>query len=204
MPYPPPLHASIDDYHCSAACAKMVLEACGQRISWDELDRQLEALPTLSSWTVSVAAVLAEKIPGTKLYSRIDYQRFATEGAAYLAEYWTPQYYSAMTTVASPGFRREQRHAWLLTRSSAFENRALSDAELCKLLDSNYVISVVDIRQLEGQKGISCHAVVLYKHSQQGFHFHDPGLPAAANVTAPREAFVSAMGTAREVIVVPA
>jgi hypothetical protein len=182
----------------------MVLEVSGDSISWEALDARLEAIPGLASWTISAASVLAERIPGTKLYSHIDYRRFAGLGEAYLAEYWTPAYSQGMRKRATPGFAREQRHARRLVEAGGFQHHAISESELSAMLASNYVIGVVDIRQLEGETGQSCHAVVVYEKAAGLFYFHDPGLPAAESVAAPSNAFRCAMGTAAEVIVVPA
>lgn len=145
----------------------------------DEIDATLQFQPGLFTWTISAAALLAERIDGVAIYSALDYRRFAEEGEAYLAGYWTPDWYSNQKQYASPNFERERKAAAEVIGKARFENRQLSNDEIYQILSrGDFVIANLDHAILNSTPITFGHFVLAYGISGNNILLHDPGPPA--------------------------
>src|ERR1700674_1308517 len=205
IPIPPPLFCENlpDNLHCCQCCIRMVLAAFGQDMALDEIDAALQFQPGLFTWTISAAALLAERIDGVAIYSELDYRRFAEEGEAYLTEYWSPDWYSNQKQHASPNFERERKEATEVIHKARFENRRLSNDEIYQILSrGDLVIASLDHAILNGTPITFGHTVVAYGVSGPDVRLHDPGPPATKSRRVKWLTFIKALRAAAELVVI--
>jgi hypothetical protein len=181
----------------------MVLAAFGQDTTLEDIDSALQFQPGLFTWTISAAALLAERINGVAIYSQLNYRRFAEEGEAYLAEYWAPDWYSNQKQHASPNFERERKQAVEVLQTAKFENRRLSSDEIYQILSrGDLVITSLDHGILNSTPITFGHSVLAYGVRGPDVRLHDPGPPPTKSRRVKWLTFIKALRTAAELIVI--
>jgi hypothetical protein len=182
----------------------MVLATVGQDMTLDEIDAALQFQSGLFTWTISAAALVAERVDGVAMYSELDYRRFVGEGEAYLAGYWAPDWYSNQKQHASPNFETERKAAAEVVSKARFENRRLPSEEIYQILSrGELVIASLDHAILNSTPITFGHYVLAYGISDHNVLLHDPGPPATKSRCVDWLTFTKALRTAAELIVIP-
>ncbi|MBI2624331.1 SEC-C domain-containing protein [Candidatus Parcubacteria bacterium] len=187
--------------HCLQAAVMMVLNTLDGPASWEEVNEMTKYEEGKYSWTPAATVTLAERLPGTKLISNLDYRQFAERGEAYLREYWDPAWYNDQKSYASPGFVREQQFAKNLVAKGLFEHRPIDRTEIERLLMDHLLIASVNASRLSGEEDTVGHLVVIYENLGDAFELHDPGLPPHPHWRVNKNVFAQTFQN--ELIVVP-
>jgi len=192
-----------DDNHCLQASIMMVLNTLNINVSWDEVNEMTDYENNLYSWTPRTTVALAERIPGTKLVSGMDYRQFAARGEQYFKECNknNPKWFELQKKHASANFKKEQIAAKEIVDNDLIEKCNLQKGDIEKLLSDNLLIALVDAGKLAEQNRSSGHFVVVYAQDDNNFILHDPGLPSHEAWTIDKEKFMKAFQN--EIIIVP-
>ncbi|MBI3305255.1 hypothetical protein HYZ80_02970 [Candidatus Parcubacteria bacterium] len=178
--------------HCLQAAVMMMLNTLDGPVSWEEVNAMTKYEEGKYSWTPVAAVALAERIPGVKMMSNLDYHQLADRGEEYLREYWNPAWYQDQKQYASAGFAREQQFAKALVAKSLFEHRRITTDEIERLVVNNLLIAVVNANKLAGEPGAAGHFVVIYEDLGDALELHDPGLPPRPEWQVDKNAFMAA------------
>lgn len=192
-----------DDNHCLQASLMIVLNTLGREVSWEEVNRITEYKDGLYSWTSPATLVLAERVPGTRLISGMDYKQFAERGEEYFKEHnaRTPEWFELQKQHASPGFKKEQKAAQMLVQKNLVEQRTITKEDIENLLQNQLLIAVVDAGKLAQETRSAGHFVVIYGQDKEHFILHDPGLPPQKARKVNKILFIEAFQN--ELIVIP-
>jgi hypothetical protein len=131
---------------------------------------------------VQGVVALSKYVRGVKLYSGLDYDRFAREGEAFLTQAWDRDWFNVQKKNASPGFVREQAAAKAFVAGNAFEHRRLGREELFSALDNHLIIQLTRVDMLYPGQAVGGQFILLYANDDDAVWVHDPGLlPHRAN-----------------------
>lgn len=189
-----------DDNHCLQAAVMMVLNTLDGEVTWDEINRITDYEKDLYSWVPRAVVALAERIPGAKLISAMDYEQFAERGEVYLKEFMSSEWFEAQKKNASVGFQKEQNAAQELIHKNLIDQKVTS-VDFDSLLDRRLLIALVNSKKLAQIDGNVGHFVVVYGKDKENFLIHDPGLPPIKAWKVNKYRFIDAFQG--ELIVVP-
>ncbi|KKU93147.1 MAG: Protein translocase subunit SecA [Parcubacteria group bacterium GW2011_GWA1_49_26] len=191
-----------DDSHCLQSSVMIVLNTLNRKVTWDEVNKMTDYEDGLYSWVPRAVVALAERIPGTRHISVMDYGKFAEKGEEYLKEFMPGEWFEDQKRNASVGFQKEQKAAQDLIQKNLLEQKVrFTKEDFESLLDKHLLIALVNgkkLAQLEGNVG---HFVVVYGQDEENFIIHDPGLPAREAWKAQKDLFLHAFQG--ELILVP-
>lgn len=195
----PEYRSSYKQDRCLQACVGMVLATAGFPLTNTELNNITRYEPGLNSQFSIATLALAQYLPEqVKLYSILDFQKYAQFGEDYLRQVFDEEWLAHQRSRSSPEFEKERWAAEMLTDYdlSVHVNK-LSLKLLEKLLKKNLLITSLDAKQLYGLDEISAHAVVVFGKYDDDIAFHDPDFPGDEGVglLVGEELFANAMRT---------
>ncbi|MEK7632670.1 MAG: hypothetical protein AAB473_02670 [Patescibacteria group bacterium] len=168
-----------DDLHCSQACIRMVCEALGKQISWEEANAITGFTPGLYTWPPRSIINLNGMFPGTKYWTNFDYHQFVKNSHEYLLEYYrgNEKWVADQEAHATPGFEREHKDAQEMIDAGLLAIQALSAEQMRVMLQEYFIIAFVHFGILHGVDNNAGHAILVYDIQGDEVTFHDPGLP---------------------------
>jgi len=204
MTGPPPFFGNKkDNNHCIQGALLIVLNALGYNKGWRFVEDLTHYEDGLWTWCATAAAGMNDIVPGTRIYSNLDYVQFASRGEEFFREHnrGRPEWFNIQREHASPGFSKEQRAAAVLVAAGNFEHRQLTLADVEQLVINHLLIALVDSGLLVGQGESFAHFVVVYASEGDHFVLHDPGLPPRPKLRVQKSTFMTAFQN--ELIAVP-
>lgn len=168
-----------DDLHCSQACIRMVCEALGKPLSWDEADVLTGFRPGFYTWPPKSIVGLNRLFPGTRYLTDFDYECFLKKGRAYLLEYYhgDTAWVDDQEKHASPQFQQEHLEAKEMLEAELLVKENLTAVTLKDAVEKNLLIAFVHFGLLHGVDNNAGHAIFIYHVEGDEILFHDPGLP---------------------------
>src|SRR5262249_54023560 len=129
-----------------------------------------------------------EIVPGARLFSKLDFEAFASEGENYLRRVFEPRWFEHQRRRSSPEFIRERMAAAQLVHCGKWTPYDLGPDDYLpkvELLESvlerkSMLIASVNVRVLYSEPDDSAHAVLIYKpqygsaRMSDRVYLHDP------------------------------
>jgi hypothetical protein len=178
-----------DDMHCYQASLKMVLKYFfpTKNFSW----KQLEDMTGMKKgkWTWNTKSILELHKMGFSIVDMalFDAKSFIEQGKDYLYEIFGQE--AGEAQVRFSDIPHEQRLMKKYVKLNIWQNVSPTMRDIKRLLDDGYlIICSVNGRKLNGLKGYSGHAVLIYGYENKKIVLHNPGLPPeeAKHVTVDR------------------
>jgi hypothetical protein len=188
---------------CLQTCMAMVIWSSRKLVTDDYINQATLYEPGKNSQN-SLATVALKKIlqRNVRLYTRLDFARYAREGAVYLEAAYSSEWLEHQRQFSSPGFQKEQRAAQVLVKVGAWEQSDLAPDLIDTLLRSNHILIVsIDAGQLYELKQPSAHSVLVYGVARNKYVYHDPWYENGHGIKVPKDIFAAAVRT--HIIAIP-
>lgn len=182
---------------CLQTCMQMMLWTLGVERSDEEINHLTQYETGRNSQFSLATLAMAQLLQtGVRLYTQLDFGRYAAEGENYLAETYSPEWLAHQSRLSSPGFVKEITAAKRLADSGLWEQAELNRKLVSGLVEQgNALILSLDAGKLYRHGNVSAHAVLVFNEYRRRYWFHDPGGEDGEDLTAPRAMFCAAIRT---------
>ncbi len=164
--------------HCYQASLKMVLKYFlpSQNFSWKKLEKMTGMKK--GKWTWNTKSILELHAMGFSIVDMalFDAEAFIQKGAEYLYDIFGQE--AGAAQVRFSDVPQEQRLMKQYLKLHMWQNVSPTMRDMKRLLNEGYlIICSVNGRKLNGLKGYSGHAVLVYACEKGSVYLHNPGLP---------------------------
>jgi hypothetical protein len=186
-----------DNLHCSQAVFRSLFNHFfGEDLTWEEIDRITKTIPGKASWTMAAHMALADRGVEVVNIEPFDYEKFETEGLAYLEKNFdkdTVNWYREKSNLMVvkgdiPEFLKKVKH----------ETRRATGEDIDNFLAKGYLIGAeINSRVLNKKPGFSLHYVLVREANNGNYIVNDPGggsSPPVENRMVTKSEFLEALG----------
>ncbi|MEK7561745.1 MAG: hypothetical protein AAB541_02685 [Patescibacteria group bacterium] len=183
-----------DNAHCAPAVFKSLIEYfCGEKLSWEEMDRLGYSVEGKGTWTVPYHLKLAQCGVEVRIIEAFDYEAFAAEGKKYLESLGERgQFY-----INSSNWQNAFDSISDFLAAVHHESRNATIKEIDELLEQGYLVGAeLNSRALNDKAGFVLHYVLVKKKQGDEYLINDPGGSTAAfeNRLVSKDLFKQAIG----------
>lgn len=165
-----------DNQHCAVACYRMLFDYfLHRKIDWEEMEKMAGHYGK-AAWTVTIWTRMANQGFDIRMIEAFDYRRYATEGDAYLREYFPDQEYTYQIERTNIREIGEYINNFLAQVSLESRRPTLDDID-DMLAEDRLVFLTLNSKALNDKEGYTSHAVLVLGKKDGEYVIHDPGLP---------------------------
>jgi hypothetical protein len=172
---------SADGEHCVHACVQMICRGLNlDRIpTFAQLDAIMDKKPGYYSWSYGIMNSLSTQGVSVETIQALDFHEFLKNPKKALIDFFGEEIgMNQFTNSDIPSLLRPIRRL-LKNPQIKMDNRIPTFDDIKNYIDKGmYVKCYVNYYTLNGLKGYSGHAVLVYGYTDRGLLIHDPGPPA--------------------------
>jgi len=183
-----------DDMSCMLACIRSAMEYFTDKTySWEEMEELIGFKAGKAAWTVKIWTHLAKQGFDIHVIEAFDYERYQTEGRAYLESYLKPEELEWQLKHSNLLEIGPQLTEFLQLVHRETRSPKLSDIDTM-LAEGRLVTVGVDSKTLNNQPGYTSHMILVHAKEGEEYIAHDPGLQPHENRRIPSDLLFKAMG----------